>query len=48
MSNCAIPAKLNTGFIMWTSPNETQPLDLNDIHYLDDFGLLKASKCLKV
>ena len=33
---------------MWTSPNETRPLDPNDIHHLDDFGLLKVSKGLKV
>ena len=33
---------------MWTSPNETRPLDPNDIHHLDDFGLLNVSKGLKV
>ena len=26
----------------------TQPLDPNDIHHLDDFGLFKVSKALKV
>ena len=33
---------------MWTSPNETRPLDPNDIHHLDDFGLLKVFEGLKV